>query len=62
VDVLCRKLKQDTFKFVILISVDDALAKLEFQGHDLFISPLMLTEEVSVNKARIVAEVQSLWK
>lgn len=62
VDELCRRLKRDTFKYVILITVDEALAKQEFSASDLFISANLLTEEASENRARIVSKVQSLWK
>ena len=62
VNTLCLKLKLDTFKHVIVITADEALAKLEFLESDLFITTNGLTEETSENRARIVSQVQSLWK
>jgi 23S rRNA (pseudouridine1915-N3)-methyltransferase len=62
IDKLCQKLKSDSFKFIILITVDDSLAKLDFHAHDLILSPMSLTEEVNETKAKIISEVQKLWK
>jgi 23S rRNA (pseudouridine1915-N3)-methyltransferase len=61
-DTLCQKLKSDSFKFVILITGDASLAKLEFQAHDLIISPLNLIESANEARARIIIEVQKLWE
>jgi 23S rRNA (pseudouridine1915-N3)-methyltransferase len=61
-DQLCLKIKSESFKFVILITVDASLAKLEFQAHDLMISPLILTENANEARARIITEVQKLWE
>jgi 23S rRNA (pseudouridine1915-N3)-methyltransferase len=62
IDQLCQKLKSDSFKFVILITTDDSLAKLEFHAHNLIISPLILTEDVNETRTKIISEVQKLWK
>jgi 23S rRNA (pseudouridine1915-N3)-methyltransferase len=60
-DKLCEKLKSESFKFVILITSDDALAKLEFKGHDLLLSSLILTAEINEAKATVISEVQKIW-
>jgi 23S rRNA (pseudouridine1915-N3)-methyltransferase len=60
-DKLCEKLKSESFKFVILITADDALAKLEFKGHDLLLAPLILAAEINEAKAIVISEVQKLW-
>jgi 23S rRNA (pseudouridine1915-N3)-methyltransferase len=62
VNELCLKLKLDTFKYVILITVDEALANQEFLASDLFISVNDLSETSNENRAIIVSKVQSLWK
>jgi 23S rRNA (pseudouridine1915-N3)-methyltransferase len=61
IDKLCQKLKSDSFKFVILITADDSLAKLKFHAHNLIISPLILTEEINETRTKIMSEVQKLW-
>jgi 23S rRNA (pseudouridine1915-N3)-methyltransferase len=61
IDKLCEKLKVDSFKYVILITADESLAKLEFKAHDLILSPLILTEEVSEPRDKVISEVQMLW-
>jgi 23S rRNA (pseudouridine1915-N3)-methyltransferase len=60
-DKLCEKLKSDSFRFVILITGDASLAELDYQAHDLIISPLTLTEDSNEARAKIVSEVQKLW-
>jgi 23S rRNA (pseudouridine1915-N3)-methyltransferase len=62
VDTLCHKLKADQFKYVIIITADDSIAKLEFQANDLLISPFMLMEDVGATRAKIDFEIQRLWK
>jgi 23S rRNA (pseudouridine1915-N3)-methyltransferase len=60
-DMLCEKLRADSFKYVILITADHSLAKLEFKAHDLILSPLILTEKVSESRDKVISEVQKLW-
>jgi 23S rRNA (pseudouridine1915-N3)-methyltransferase len=62
VDRLCQQLKSESFKFVILITADESLAKLAFQAHDLMLSPLIFAEEINETRAKIILEVQKLWK
>jgi 23S rRNA (pseudouridine1915-N3)-methyltransferase len=62
VNELCLKLKLDTFKYVILITVDEALAAQEFLASDLFISVKDLSESIIDIRAIIVSKMQSLWK
>jgi hypothetical protein len=62
VDSLCHKLKASQFKYVIIITADDSIAKLEFKANDLLISPFMLMEDVSATQAKIDFEIQRLWK
>jgi 23S rRNA (pseudouridine1915-N3)-methyltransferase len=62
VDTLCHKLKAGQFKYVIIITADDSIAKLEFQANDLLISPFMLMEDVNASRAKIDLEIQSLWR
>ncbi|MEX2460802.1 MAG: DUF2487 family protein [Paenibacillaceae bacterium] len=62
IDTLCLMLKRSTFKFVILITVNDSLAKLDFHDCDLLISPQILTDDASENRAKIISEIQNLWK
>ncbi|QGQ96854.1 DUF2487 family protein [Paenibacillus psychroresistens] len=58
---LCEKLKADSFKYVILITADDRLAKLSFKGQDLLFSPSNLTADINEARAKVVSEVQKLW-
>jgi 23S rRNA (pseudouridine1915-N3)-methyltransferase len=62
VDTLCHKLKAGQFKYVIIITADDSIAKLEFQANDLLISPFMFVEGVSSAQGKIDFEIQRLWK
>jgi 23S rRNA (pseudouridine1915-N3)-methyltransferase len=62
VDTLCHKLKAAQFKYVIIITADDSIAKLEFQANDLLISPFMLIADISITQAKIDFEIQRLWK
>jgi hypothetical protein len=62
VDTLCQKLKAVQFKYVIIITADDSIAKLEFQANDLLISPFMLMEDVSATRIKIDFEIQRLWR
>jgi hypothetical protein len=62
VDTLCQKLKAVQFKYVIIITADDSIAKLEFQANDLLISPFMLMEDVSATRINIDFEIQRLWR
>jgi 23S rRNA (pseudouridine1915-N3)-methyltransferase len=62
VNELCLKLKKNQFKYVILISADASIGKLEFTASDLMISTDVMDEEVSDLRAWIVNRIQKLWK
>jgi 23S rRNA (pseudouridine1915-N3)-methyltransferase len=62
VNALCHKLKLSQFKYVIIITADDSLAKLEYQTSDLLISNQMIRPDASSTRAEIVTLVQGLWK
>jgi hypothetical protein len=62
VDALCHKLKAGYFKYVIIITADDTIAKLEFQANDLLISPFMLMQDVNATRAKIDFGIQRLWR
>jgi 23S rRNA (pseudouridine1915-N3)-methyltransferase len=62
VNALCLKLKAAQFKYVILLSADAFIAKLEFQVGDLMISPSIGNEESNDLRSIIVSQVQNLWK
>jgi 23S rRNA (pseudouridine1915-N3)-methyltransferase len=62
VNELCLKLKKDQFKYVILISADASIGKLEFAACDLMISSDIIKEEVSDTKVLIFNRIQQLWK
>jgi 23S rRNA (pseudouridine1915-N3)-methyltransferase len=61
VNALCHRLKLSQFKYVILITADDSLAKLEYQTSDLLISNQMIQADASSTRAGIVTLVQELW-
>lgn len=61
VDKLCQKLKLDSFKYVILITTDEALARLDFKDHDLMLSPLNIADFPEKARAIIMQAVQKLW-
>jgi 23S rRNA (pseudouridine1915-N3)-methyltransferase len=61
VNELCLKLKKNQFKYVILISADASIGKLEFAASDLMISKVVIEEEVSDTRAWIVNRIQKLW-
>jgi hypothetical protein len=62
VNALCHRLKSSQFKYVILITADDSLAKLEYPLSDLLISHQMIKDDASSTRAGIVTLVQGLWK
>jgi 23S rRNA (pseudouridine1915-N3)-methyltransferase len=62
VNALCHKLKSSQFKYVIIITADDSLAKLAYQASDLLISNQMLKQDASSTRADIVTQVQEMWK
>lgn len=62
ISAICQKLKASQFKYVILITADEALAKLDYQINDLLISLPVIAEDASLTKAAIMARIQNLWK